>query len=280
MSEPKISLALAFIQSDPDSVAKILEQHDSKDVAKFLAGIPHPHASPVLQSMLPQQSAHLCKLLNAEKVAGMLMHLPSSRIVAILRHVNKSRRTAIIAELPTKVEISCALLLNYSTEMVGAWMTPHILTVPYESTASEAIAYTKTGNAHAYTDYVFAVERNGQLKGRIPLTNLLAAGSNTYVSALTEECRFTITARSLIYSFSKSAEWDNEDAIPVLNKNAQLVGILRHINLRKYLDKPFIQSNILSPEDAPLTGLIQIYGHCLKALMRSMKDCIETDIRS
>ena len=280
MSESKISLAIAFIQSHPDSVAKILEQHDSKDVADFLAGIPHPLASPVLQAMLPQQSAHLCKLLDAGKVAGMLMHLPSSRIVAILRHVGKQKRAAIIAELPAKVEISCALLLNYSTEMVGAWMTPHILTVPHESTASEAIAYTKTGNAHAYTDYVFAVERDSQLKGRIPLTKLLAASPNTYVSALTEECRFTITALSLIYSLSKNAEWDDEEAIPVLNKNTQLVGVLRHIDLRKYLDKPFDQSSNLKSEDAPLTGLVQIYGHCLKTLMVSMKDCIETDIRS
>lgn len=280
MSKPKISLALAFIKAHPDSVAKILEQHGSKDVAEFIADIPHAHASPVLQAMLPQQSAQLCKLLSVEVVAGMLMHLPSSRIVAILRHVKKEQRTAIIQELPTKVEISCALLLNYSTEMVGAWMTPHILTVPYECTASEAIAYTKTGDTHAYADYIFAVERDGQLKGRIRLTNLLAANSNTYVSSMTEECSHTITARSLIYSLSKHAEWGNEEAIPVLNKDTRLVGVLRHVDLRKYQDKPFDRDIGINGEDTPITGLVQIYGHCLKALMHSMKSCIETDIRS
>jgi Mg/Co/Ni transporter MgtE len=279
MSSSKISLALAFVKSHPESVAKILEQHDSKAVAAFIIDIPHSYASPVLHAMLPQQSAQLCKLLKPTAIAGILMHLPATRIVAILRHVSKEQRAAIVLELPTKVQISCALLLAYSTEMVGAWMTPHMFVVPYECTAAEAIAYTKNGNQHAYTDCVFAVDRDGLLKGRIRLTKLLAANADTYVSSIVEACSHTLKARSLIYPISKHAEWGYEEAIPVLNKDARLIGVLRHVDLRRYQAKP--ADNVgTQTEDLPITGLVQIYGHCLKALITSMKGCVETDIRS
>ncbi|MGZ0655391.1 magnesium transporter MgtE N-terminal domain-containing protein [Coraliomargarita sp. W4R72] len=280
MSEPKISLALAFIKTHPESVAKILEQHDPKDVAEFIADIPRSYASPVIQAMLPLQSARFCRRLDPESVAGLLRHLPASRIVAILRQIKKESRAAIIRELPTKVEISCTLLLNYSTEMVGAWMTPHVITIPYECTASEAITYVKAADVYAYTDYVFAVERDGQLKGRIRMTELLLASPNTYLSAITEPCSFTVTGRSLIYPLSKHSEWNAMEALPVLNKHAQLIGVLRHVELRKYLDKPLSDGAAYNSDDGPLIGIFQIYGHCLKSLIHSMKDCIESDIRS
>jgi Mg/Co/Ni transporter MgtE len=280
MSQGKISLALAFIKTHPLDVARALEQHDLENVVEFIANIPPAYASPVISGMLSHKAASICKQIDAVKAASILMHLNSGQVVAILRHVDKDVRGAIIQELPAKVEVRCALLLNYSTEMVGAWMTPHILTVPFECTVAEAMPYIKNGDAHVYANYVFAVEADGTLKGRIELSKLLGAGPNTYLSALTEECRVTMWSRSLMHALSQNNDWNDEDAFPVLNSRSELIGVLRHVDLRKYLSESSARLIDSNSPDVPLAGFFKIYGHCLKTLFGSMKHCIGADFRS
>ena len=54
MDAEKVDLALAFLQSQPDAAAAILEQQPLEQVAEFLGILPHTYGALVLAKMLPQ----------------------------------------------------------------------------------------------------------------------------------------------------------------------------------------------------------------------------------
>ena len=63
IKEQKV-LALAFLESQPDIVAKILEKQLSTDVALFLNKISTVSARMILEKMMPQYAAQTCKHMN------------------------------------------------------------------------------------------------------------------------------------------------------------------------------------------------------------------------
>ena len=279
MSEKKITLALAFLQQHPDSAAAILEQHEIPSVATFLSGIPHSYSAPVLQQMLPHYAVRVCETLTRELAVNILSYLEMGQIAAILRYLDKDRRQTLLQDLPSKTQIGCSLLLNYSNEVVGAWITPQMATIPHDCSAGEALNFLKVSPDVVHTDFIYAVTRDRNLKGRIPLVDLLKATVNTPLSNLTKSCKETLSARTRIQQAATHGDWKKFHEIPVINRNQKFIGVLRQIELRKALDHLAPETDSKSPIHS-INSVGKIYGESLLALFDSMKQIVEADIRS
>ena len=105
MTDQKIDLALAFLQSHPDAAAGILEQQPLEQVVAFIQTIPHTHAALVLEKMLPHYTARLCNALDPITCAGFLSTMPASLVAAILRCCGKKVRKKILEHLPEKTKL-------------------------------------------------------------------------------------------------------------------------------------------------------------------------------
>lgn len=279
MSQQNISLALAFLQNHPGSAASILETHEAEDVATFLSEIPHTYAISVMQHMLPQKIAYSYKHMAPDTAATTLSRLSVNHGVAVLRLLEKTTQTSILNALPKQKQVSYKLLLHYSKDMVGAWMTPHVASVPTESTVQEAIDSIKKNADINYSDYLFVVDREQQFRGRIRFSALLCANPTHAVSSIVEEHCPKFYARTLIKQITNAPDWQKNDAIPILNKNRQFIGVLRHFDLRRSIEQSS-QKETSTTDETPFTSLFQLYGHTLNTLWLSMKHCIESDIRS
>lgn len=279
MSEEKISLALTFLQSYPELAASILEKHEISDVAAFMAEIPPSYATPVLQYMLPQHTARLCNLLERATALVILSRLEVGQVAAIFRYYEKQHRNELLEELPTKTKLGCALLLKYSRDLVGAWITPHIATIPYDYLVEEALNYIQSTPDLIHTDNVFTVNRDRRLEGRIRLTDLLRASPKQSVISLARQKCHTLTARMQIRHAADDKEWKIQDVIPVLNRNQKFIGVLRHVDLRNSLDA--LETKIARQEDQnSLSNMVQVYGDSLLALFDSLKEMVASDTRS
>jgi Mg/Co/Ni transporter MgtE len=279
MSEDRTTLALAFLHAHPDAAAATLEQHEVSEVATFLAGIPQSYSAPVLQQMLPHFAVQICSLLPREQVVGIFSFLEIGHIAALLRYLDNDQRQEILKDLSTKNQIGCSLLLNYSEDLVGAWITPQVATIPFDCSVQEALNYLKITPDVVHTDFLYTVNRERELKGRVRLVNLLKEKKKMPVSSFSESLGETLSGRTRINVAVNNEAWKNFHEIPVLNRNNKFIGVLRQTALRKALDHlaPLVGDQV---PISSITSVSAVYGETLVALFDSMKQIAESDIRS
>lgn len=279
MTDQKIDLARAFLQSQPGASARILEQQPVEYVAEFLGNVAYSDAASILGKMLPQYTARLCKTLKPTVAAGLLAEMEISLVVSIMRYCGKTENKQLLDLLPEKTNIACRLLLNYSEEAVGAWMTNSISTIPDDCNIEEALLRIRSEQQTIDTGATYIVDRDRHLKGVLSLARLLRSAPNTPVTAAMSKIPVSILARTTLISVVNHSDWTHRDNIPVINRNQQLIGVLRYCDLRKGLDQ--ISTTIVPPEGAnPITGISEVYGNSLLVLFNTLADLAHTRSRS
>ena len=232
MISPSISLTLAFLRARPDAAAKILEQHTSSDVSEFFRKIPSESASLVISRMLPYSAARAIEPLENESATSILSHLDPTKTANLLRHLSSSSREAILAKLPAKIRKPCKTLLAHDEKQVGAWMRPNPIALSIDVTVEEAINTLRTQLPTAEMERVFVIDRDGFLKGSIPLSTLISAQSEQTVATLVNAKPRSVTAQAYITSLDSSPIWNGRDLLPVVDQQKRLVGTLRHSDFR------------------------------------------------
>lgn len=269
MTNKKIDLALAFLESQPAVAAYVLEQQSMEEVASFFNDIPHTYAAPVLEKMLPQYTAKLCLLLEPTLCAGVLAQMEISLAAAILRHSSQEMRKKILILLPEKTKIACKLLLNYSEDSVGAWMVAHVATLPNDCTAGDALKRLASEEASVDSDAIYVVDRERHLQGLISSAALLRANPDTSITSVMQKKPAILQGRASLFSIKNHDGWTSYDTLPVMNRTNQLVGMLRHVDLRKGLDQ--ITTTIHTPHGGdPITNICEVYGGSLLALFNTI----------
>lgn len=271
MSVEKIDLALAFLQSHADAAAAILEQQPLDQVAEFLSRVPLAPASQVIQKMLPQYAARLCTVLPNSMLAALLTHIDLSYVVSIVRHSGSEPKKQLLQLLPDKTKIACRLLLNYPEDAAGAWMLTNTTTLPDNCTVEEAIARLVADKETTTVNTIYIVDRDRLIKGAVTCIGLLRATANSPINLVMHKKPEAISARTSLVSAVNYPVWNNQDTIPLVNRNHQLVGVLQHADMRKGLDQ--IATTITPPEDVnPVSGIFEVYCQSLVALVNTVTE--------
>jgi len=259
MTDKKIDLALAFLQTHAPSAAEILEQQPVEEVAAFLHDVPHAYAAPVLEQMLPQYTARLCRHIEPSIAAGFLSLMDISMATVVLRHMNEDVREALLDHLPEKTLIACKLLLNYAEDQVGAWMNVHIASLPDNITVSSALQRLAAEKDVEESDAIYVVDREGTLQGLIFISRLLRNAPDTPITALMQKNPDVISGRTSLMSALNHIGWTSVDMLPVINRNHRLVGAIRHVDLRKGIEQ--VVTTIEGPHgNDPLSAIFEVYG--------------------
>ncbi len=271
MTNHKIDLALAFLKSQPGSAAAVLEHQPADYVSEFLKAVPYTHAAAVLRKMLPQYAARICNNLDPAVFASFLSAMDVSLVAAIMRHSDKEQNKKILELLPARTKIACKLLLNYAEDAVGAWMVANISTLPDDCTVEEALSRLTSEHAVVNSDAVHVVDRERKLQGLVNVVNLLRTSSNTPITKIMGKKCDAISGRTALISAANHTVWAHQDTVAVTNRNNQMVGVLRHADLRKGLDNTSSTITKSSGSD-PFTGIYEVYGSSLLALFSTISD--------
>ena len=279
MAKEKLSLAVTFLQSHPASAAAILEQHGVDQVATFLQSVSAASAAKTIHFLLPYYAARVLKLLNPEQTNSLFAYSEIGTVAAILRHFSKADRAILLEQLPSKLQLACSLLLNYSQEMVGAWISPQVATLPDDYKVGEAINYLKNTEGIVHTDSIFSISRNREFKGRLKWVELIKATDETPISSLTDNKGSKLRARLRLAEAATHTDWKRFHEIPVINRNQKFIGVLCHTDLRKGLEylAPNAESNN-QPADGD--NLVAAYSESLAATFGCMLEIVKSEIPS
>lgn len=265
MSAPKIELALEFLQLQPDAAAAILEHQAAEDVTDLLQEFPLQVSAHLLERMLPQYSARLCNLMSTDRCAAFLKSMNFSIVAAILRFTNPDQRKQILELLPETTRLACLLTLSYPENTVGAWMISQTASVHGDITVEQALKSLLERDETVLIETIHVVDRSRVLLGELSYAALLRSPRDAKMASLLGPKVPVILSRMQLESALTLEIWETRDTVPVVNRNGEYVGVLRHVDLRKGIAQ--VANTITAPAGSdPITSLLSVYGSSLNSL--------------
>lgn len=280
MTENKLSLALSFISTEPEAAAKILEQSTVSDVAQFMESLPLDYQYQVLECLLPGYAARLCVEMGDKRAAAIMSDLDATAIAKIIRLMPKTRAEAILEKLPKKRRESSNLLLKYSIRFVGAWMQPYTHAVASEMSVAEVLHYLQNELEGHTSEYIYIIDRNAKLEGRLSYFRLLKSNQSIKVGDIMERAIPHVPINMLLENALELPHWSETDTLAVIDKNSRLHGLIRHADIRKALGQSKEQQYIQSNSAGLVTSLSGVYAKTLLVLFNNLFNVIEPDLKS
>ncbi len=273
MTECNPALALSFIGLHPDSAARVLESHDPEACARLLNKLDSELAGTLLQRMLPHYTSLMATELENARLAELFAAVDISYVAAVLRYLPRKQRDSVLGYLPKAKRTACQLLLTFPRDSVGSWMTPEVVTLPEDCSVKTAREYIKASEQLVPSEKLFVVNRDRQVIGSVNNIELTRARKDAAITSLLLPGRKALPVRMSIQNAAQHKSWAYTDVMPVINRNQQFIGIIRHVDLRMGLDKLSNTTEEI-PLENPLAGVFEAYGTTLLTLAGALEDMV------
>jgi len=197
-----------------------------KKVGDVLAELPEG----ILQDVL--------ETLNDQRIASILEELDSNEALQFLATIPEDRHEAILALLPPAQRSAIERLLIYPEDSAGYCMTTSFMSVDVSMTAREAVDTIRRQSEDVEAPlYVYVLEEAGRLAGVIPLRRMVTCPQDTPVRDLMLTDPFTVNENTDREEAASIARRYNLMAVPVVNDNHRLVGVIPGDSLFDVMEK-------------------------------------------
>lgn len=271
------ALALAFIKTYPVAAARLLEGQDAEQTAAFFNDVPIRQLDELVPKLLPYYLSQVCKHMKPQRVASLLGETDPSLIAAVLRNMPQMLQSTILGHLPTTRRSATLLLLNFNENEVGSRMMPRAASLPEDSDIESARDYIRKGKLFAQSDRLFVVDRQRLLVGYVSYLALTQAKKKDDFGKLIHKSSDALLSRMTMQTAFNHPAWSETDTMPVVNRNQQFVGAIRHVDLRSALEQHG-RGTDAGTGDNPLAGLASAYGNTFLTLFNTLES-IFTDSR-
>lgn len=266
MSENAL-LSLSFLRRHPASAAAALEDMASETSAAYLSEVPLWLLAPVASAMRPNYAAQCLEHAGEDFASMLLPTLSPASAAGILRQLPEKTCTALLERIPATFAFNVKLLLRYPVSTVGAWMEPDVSVLLSGDTVSQALS--RLGLESGSVDrFLYLLDRQQQLLGRISLAELLRASANMQLDNLCEPVPFVLKGRSdLQKSIANPAQWRQNDPAPVVARDQRFLGIVRYATLQDVASTADIENKYDPVFSDTLLELLESYWSGLSRLI-------------
>jgi magnesium transporter len=155
------------------------------------------------------------RTLEADELADLAPALPEELVERISR------------DLTTKERAQLNAALSYPEESVGARMDFELLSIRDDVTLEVVLRYLRRfDELPDHTDQVFIIDRDGQLKGALPIDRLLVSEPETEVGNLMKTDILTLSPMDDVGEAAQAFERYDLVSAPVVDANGRLIGRL------------------------------------------------------
>ena len=234
----KFELAQHFAKHHPHTAARLLEDMAPVAAMDFIDAMSDQNSAEILASMLPYPAAKCISKLSDTDAAKHISALELKTATRILRHMSKDKREHILGKLPWRIAARVSLILNYSLSTVGAWIEPAVLTLPLDCTVCKARERLRN---EEYPDYhrIYVVDKMHHLKGFVSLAALIQADDEKGVlSSELKPVSSVLSANATLKMTANDSGWQNNDYLPVVDRQGRFLGVLRHATLQAVITSP------------------------------------------
>jgi magnesium transporter len=211
--------------------------------AEFMEGLTSDEAWGVLSHLEPSRAAEIflyfehdrqIEILsgqNAKEIAALIAELPADDRVDLLQELESDRAAELLALLPTNERREVQRLNSYAEGTAGSIMTTEVACLREHLSVREAVEELSRQAEHLETIYyLYVVDVDDRLLGVVSGRQLISAlgKSNLRLSDLMATDILSVTVDEDRESVAQKVERFDLLAIPVVDSNRKLVGIITH----------------------------------------------------
>ena len=249
------TLARHFAAAHPAEAALALAELSPSAAAAFFEACPPELAATVAQHMTSQDWVACLQCMACDSVAAVSRGMSTERVASALRRISAPERNAITERLPAETARRLRSLLRYEEGTAGSLMEPAVLAVPTRITVGQAL--DRVGrNTNQVRYYVYVVDEGERLVGVVDLRRLMAADREVMVESIMTSDLHRLSARARRAAILEHPGWEGVHALPVIDENNILVGVLRYETVRRLAAR---QKTRRVDSGSPVAALAELY---------------------
>lgn len=211
----------------PSDLADILEELAPAEREAIFTTLDEEVAADTLEEVAPRLQRSLVESLDSEVAAGIMEEMDPEAAADLLAELTEARSEAILEEMDPEERQEVEELLEFREDSAAGRMTTEYVQVSHEGTVADGVRALREfeGDPETVTE-IYLVDENEILKGVVPLARLVLALPQTRLGVLAEprfiSCHSDLHQQQVAELFDKY----NLRALPVLDSNARLVGVV------------------------------------------------------
>jgi magnesium transporter len=231
MMETGIELALAFMESHPEEAALTMERMPLEDAHALLHETPLPVAASVIVRMAPPFAVECLLYLPIRFAGELLAAMPRDHSALVLRRMRNETRDRLLDAAPARTSAALSVLLRFPEGTAGALMDPEVLSLPQDITAGAALDYVRRPRTRI-SYYIYIVDRSRRLAGVINLRELVESSEDKLLGEVMHSPVLRLYVHADPIAMRAHPGWLDYYALPVVDAQGMLVGLLRYKTLR------------------------------------------------
>ena len=210
-------------------VAEFLTLQPTQKLVKLLTLLPQELQGAVFADFEEEQQHVLLQLLCKKDFAGIFTHIPSHQRAEFYQKLRDNEQIQLLPYLPKKVREDVMTLSAYPPDTAGGIMSTDFATVIENMTVKQAIQKLREDSpSKKMIYYIYVVDVNMQMIGFVSLKDLIMAAPDKKVASVIHENFVYAEVTDDRESVAQQVEKYDLVAIPILNEEKQLVGIVRY----------------------------------------------------
>ncbi|MGM0608798.1 MAG: magnesium transporter [Candidatus Muiribacteriota bacterium] len=216
-------------ESHPVDIAEILQYFTPVESWYILRILDHEIQGEIFSNIEPDFQVEITSLLNKKELTSLITHMSHDDRVDLLKIIPEKQKELVLSAIAKAEREDIKRLLSYEEGTAGSIMTSEYVILSKELTVTQAIEEVRKQAPDKETIYyTYIVDKNRKLIGFVSLADLITelSGKKLY-EIMNEDIIFVNSDEDQEIVSNKISKYDLI-AIPVVNKNKQLVGIVTY----------------------------------------------------
>jgi magnesium transporter len=214
-------------QMHPSDIADILEELAPAERHALFVSLDEQVAAEALEEVRPRMQQSLIESLDSEQIAGIVEEMDPGAAADLLSELSDERSDAILEEMDPEERQEVEDLLEFSGESAAGRMTTEYIALPEAAVVGQGIEALREfeGDLETITD-VYLIDEEERIVALIPLVQLLLATEETKLADLPHGHLVTCDVNANWKKVAELFDKYNLRALPVLDHDKRLVGII------------------------------------------------------
>ncbi|MFT5234501.1 MAG: magnesium transporter [Candidatus Krumholzibacteriia bacterium] len=214
------------LELSPGDLSEILRPLSVEDTTRILKVLPADHLADVLSEIDNRSLSVLFELLDVDAIADLVEDMPSDDAADVIGELDEDQAAEVLAAMEVEQRDEVADLLQYAPETAGGLMGKEYTTCTEGQTAAEAVTALRglDDDDLEETHFVYVVDAQGCLTGRVPLYRLVISRPDQKVSELMETDPLYVEVDLDQEEVAAFARIHDLISVPVVDHRMRLVG--------------------------------------------------------
>ncbi|MEI6684333.1 MAG: CBS domain-containing protein [Bacteroidota bacterium] len=211
----------------PSDIADIIEDLDKASRTYVFASLDEETAADVLEELEPHVQIHIVESLPVEKVADVLELMPADEVADLLDSLADDTAEKLLDEMEKESSEEVRELLEYPSKVVGSLMTTDYYTFDEDLTVNETLGELRRQQpepAHIYS--IIVIDKHERFLSSVSLGELVIADPASHLKEIMNKHAVTVFDDDKVDSLADLVSRYNLLAVPVINKNRQMEGVV------------------------------------------------------